>query len=139
MANEQNLQPGNVNHTFTPSEAQKGGINSGIARKRRSICNKLLNNLITSEEAKEELKAKGLEDEMTELAYSMYDLLRTSRDKEKEKTSDRLKALEMFMGYADTEDTQTNDTPIVNINIIEDNKDLEKVFWSGNDETNKLE
>ena len=34
---------------------------------------------------------------------------------------------------------QSNSTPIVNINIIEDNKELEQAFWSGNDETNKLD
>lgn len=107
----------------TPSEQQmiatNGGKASGIARKRKSICNKLLNNLITKEEAKKELKANGLEDELTELAYSMYDLLRTSRDKTNEKTSDRLKALEMLMNYADVESTESSETPVININIVD--------------------
>ena len=38
MANEQNLQPGNVNHTLTPEEGQKGGIASGkVRREKRSM------------------------------------------------------------------------------------------------------
>ena len=32
MANEQNLQPGSVNHELTAEDAQKGGIKSGDAR-----------------------------------------------------------------------------------------------------------
>ena len=108
--------------------ARKGGIASGIAQRRKKICNKLLNNLITSEEAKQELIEHGLTDDFTELAYSMYDLLSTSRDKQNEKTNDRLKALEMFMNYADSENEQTNETPLVQINVI-DNSNLEKVMY----------
>ena len=132
MANEQNLQPGVYN--LSKEEAKKGGINSGIARRRKSICNKLLNNLITSEEAKQELIEHGLDDDFTELAYSMYDLLSTSRDKQNEKTNDRLKALEMFMNYADSENEQTNETPLVQINVI-DNSNLEKVLYDEKDKS----
>lgn len=110
--------------------AKKGGIASGIARQRKSICNKLLNNMITSAEAKEELRVKGLlDDDMTELAFSMYDLLSTSRDKKNEKTSDRLKALEMLMSYADDGIQQSNETPNVSITIV-DNSNLEKAMYS---------
>ena len=132
MANEQNLQPSV--YKLSQEEAKKGGINSGIARRRKNICNKLLNNIITSEEAKQELIEHGLDDDFTELAYSMYDLLSTSRDKQNEKTNDRLKALEMFMNYADSENEQTNETPLVQINVI-DNSNLEKVMYQ--DEENK--
>lgn len=37
MANIENLQPGNVNHTLTPDEQQKGGIASGKARREQKI------------------------------------------------------------------------------------------------------
>lgn len=37
MANEQNLQPGNVNHTFTPEEAQRGGKRSAEARREKRL------------------------------------------------------------------------------------------------------
>ena len=122
MANkEDNLKPftSDQNREQAAINGSKGGVASGIARRRKSICNKLLNNLITKEEAKKELEANGLEDELTELAYSMYDLLRTSRDKKNEKTSDRLKALEMLMNYADVESQENSDTPIININIVD--------------------
>lgn len=110
--------------------AKKGGIASGVAKRRKSICNKLLNNMITSAEAKEELRAKGLlDDDMTELAFSMYDLLSTSRDKKNEKTSDRLKALEMLMSYADDGIQQSNETPSIEIRVV-DNSNLEKAMYS---------
>lgn len=41
MANEQNLQPGNVNHTLTPEEGQKGGIASGKARREKKSMQEL--------------------------------------------------------------------------------------------------
>ena len=130
MANEQNLLKGDDRHKFTLEEHSAGGKASSMVRRRKSICNKLLNNLITSEEAKKQLKAKGLlEDEMSELAFSMYDLLSTSRDKKNEKTSDRLKALEMLMAYADDGIQQSNETPNVVINVV-DNSNLEKVMYS---------
>lgn len=37
MANEQNLQPGNVNHTFTPEEHQRGGKRSGEVRREKRL------------------------------------------------------------------------------------------------------
>lgn len=41
MANEQNLKSGNINHTLTPEEARKGGINSGKARQERKSMQEL--------------------------------------------------------------------------------------------------
>ena len=41
MANEQNLQPGNVNHTLTPEEQQEGGIASGRARRKKKSMQEL--------------------------------------------------------------------------------------------------
>lgn len=112
---------------------RKGGIASGISKKRKSICNKLLNGEITNEEAKKELKAKGLDDdELTELAISMYELLRTSRDKKKVKTRDRLLALKMFMEYAEFNDlNETKDIPNLKIEIV-NNEDLESEMYENN-------
>ena len=41
MANIQNLQPGNVNHTLTPEEGQKGGIASGKSRRAKKSMQEL--------------------------------------------------------------------------------------------------
>lgn len=41
MANEQNLQPGNVNHTLTPEEQQEGGRASGKARREKKSMQEL--------------------------------------------------------------------------------------------------
>lgn len=129
MANIENLVP---NSARTPSQrrenATKAGIASGIARRRKSICNKLLNNIITSEEAKQELIKNGLDDDLSELAYSMYDLLRTSRDKKNEKTTDRLQALKMLMDYAGEEETQNNG--VARLMVVEvDNSKLESAMY----------
>lgn len=112
---------------------RKGGIASGISKKRKSICNKLLNGEITNEEARKELINKGLEDdELTELAISMYELLRTSRDKKKVKTRDRLLALKMFMEYAEVNDLNENkDIPNLKIEIV-NNEDLESEMYENN-------
>lgn len=109
---------------------RKGGIASGISKKRRSICNKLLNGSITNEEARKELKAKGLDDdELTELAISMYDLLRTSRDKKKVSTRDRLLALKMFMEYAESNNLiESKEIPNLKIEIV-NNEDLESELY----------
>ena len=37
MANEQNLQPGSVNHKLTAEEAQKGGQRSGEVRREKKL------------------------------------------------------------------------------------------------------
>ena len=106
----------------------KGGVASGIARRRKSICNKLLNKEITSEEARKELEANGLTDDKSELTFLMYDLLKTSKDRKSEKTADRLNAMKMLMEYADGESESTSETPIVNINIV-DNGNYEKAMY----------
>jgi hypothetical protein len=46
MANLQTLQPGNVNHTITPEEAQKGGIQSGITRRKNAIIKNSLQKIL---------------------------------------------------------------------------------------------
>lgn len=131
MSNASNLIP--QSHILTKEENAAGGRASGIARRRKSICNKLLNGEITNEEAKKELINKGLQDdELTELAISMYDLLRTSRDRKKEKTRDRLLALKMFMEYAESDKiSSSNETPSIEVNIV-DNSDLESVLYESN-------
>ena len=92
----------------------------------------MLNKEITSEEARKELEANGLTDDKSELTFLMYDLLKTSKDRQSEKTADRLNAMKMLMEYADGESESTSETPIVNINIV-DNGNYEKAMY---DETN---
>ena len=41
MAKEDNLQPGNVNHTLTPEEQQMGGIASGKSRRAKKSMQEL--------------------------------------------------------------------------------------------------
>lgn len=49
MANEQNLQPGNVNHTFTPEEAHKGALKSAEVRKEKATFKKAIQWLVNSD------------------------------------------------------------------------------------------
>ena len=134
MANkEDNLKPftSDQNREQAVINGSKGGVASGIARRRKSICNKLLNKEITSEEARKELEANGLTDDKSELTFLMYDLLKTSKDRQSEKTADRLNAMKMLMEYADGESESTSETPIVNINIV-DNGNYEKAMYEEN-------
>ena len=48
MANIQNLQPGNVNHPFTPEETLKGVQNSIISRKKNAIIRNSLKKILNS-------------------------------------------------------------------------------------------
>ena len=48
MANEQNLQPGNVNHTFTPEETMRGVQNSIASRKKNAIIRNSLKRILNS-------------------------------------------------------------------------------------------
>lgn len=67
MANEQNLQPGDVNHKLTPEDQQKGGKRSGEVRKEKATLRKavewLLNSdiKITKGNIYEELKKQGID------------------------------------------------------------------------------
>jgi hypothetical protein len=49
MANEQNLQPGNVNHTFTPEEVLKGALKSAEVRKEKATFKKAIQWLVNSD------------------------------------------------------------------------------------------
>lgn len=46
MANEQNLQPGNVNHTFTPEEVLKGNQRSIETRRKNAIIKNSLQKIL---------------------------------------------------------------------------------------------
>lgn len=48
MANIQNLQPGNVNHTFTPEETLRGVQNSIASRKKNAIIRNSLKQILNS-------------------------------------------------------------------------------------------
>ena len=49
MANEQNLKPGNVNHTFTPEETLRGVKRSAEVRKEKATFKKAIQWLIDSD------------------------------------------------------------------------------------------
>lgn len=119
MANEQNLIP--QAHKFTLEEASRGGLASAVARKRKSICSKILNSQITSKEAREQLKQYGLEDdEMTELAITLYDLFAKHRNTKN--IRDKVLLLDTFMKYAgqlDSSETSQTETPKLKIEIVD--------------------
>ena len=119
MANEQNLIP--QAHKLTVEEASRGGLASAVARKRKSICSKILNSQITSKEAREQLKQYGLEDdEMTELAITLYDLFAKHRNTKN--IRDKVLLLDTFMKYAgqlDNTETNQTETPKLKIEIVD--------------------
>lgn len=126
MANIQNLQPGNVNHTLTPEEQHRGGLASAVARKRKSICSKILNSQITSEQAREQLKQFGLDDdEMTEMAVTLYDLYAKHRNTKN--IRDKVLLLDTFMKYAgqlDSNETNQSESPTLKIEIVDNEKNI---------------
>lgn len=119
MANERNLIP--QAHKLTVEEASRGGLASAVARKRKSICSKILNSQITSKEAREQLKQYGLEDdEMTELAITLYDLFAKHRNTKN--IRDKVLLLDTFMKYAgqlDSSETNQTETPKLKIEIVD--------------------
>lgn len=119
MANEQNLIP--QAHKLTVEEASRGGLASVVSRKRKSICSKILNSQITSKEAREQLKQYGLEDdEMTELAITLYDLFAKHRNTKN--IRDKVLLLDTFMKYAgqlDSSETSQTETPKLKIEIVD--------------------
>lgn len=119
MANEQNLIP--QAHKLTVEEASRGGLASVVSRKRKSICSKILNSQITSKEAREQLKQYGLEDdEMTELAITLYDLFAKHRNTKN--IRDKVLLLDTFMKYAgqlDSSETNQTETPKLKIEIVD--------------------
>lgn len=119
---ESPLKNGNPKHELTESDARKGGINSGKARnyKKEQIENlKMLLDTLTNDGKTTYREAMNI------------GVLKGALNGKAE----NFKAIMEYL-----EDNQNNNsTPIVNINIIEDNKELEQAFWSDNDETNKLD
>lgn len=66
MANEQNLRMGHDGHQLSAEEAQKGGINSGKARRRKKLIKENINLLLSlpikSSKTREQLRALGIDD-----------------------------------------------------------------------------
>ena len=110
MANIENLQPGNVNHTLTPEEAQKGGIRSGEVRREKATMKKTLELLLN------EKNKKG----QTYRDLATLGLIKGAIDGK----ADNYKTIVQLLGELE-ENTQT---PVVNINVV-DNTDLEKVMY----------
>lgn len=109
MANEQNLRPGE--YKFTTEDARKGGIASGKARnyKKEQIENlKMLLDAMTSDGKTTYREAMNL------------GVLKGA-------INGKAENFKVLMDYLDN-NTSNNDTPIVNINII-DNGSLEKALY----------
>ena len=65
MANEQNLQPGNANHTFTPEEAQRGRAKSAEVRRQRKTLKEELLLLLSQGQTQEKISLALLEKAMS--------------------------------------------------------------------------
>ena len=113
MANDQNLQPGNVNHTFTPEEHQRGGKRSAEVRREKKLW---------KEEICKRLNAKDFDEIIDNLV---------KRAKENDKS---FEVLRDTMGQKPKEEVNIETKlPVFNIEVT-DNKELEKKF--GEYETN---
>lgn len=114
MANIENLQSGNVNHTLTPEEAQKGGIRSGEVRREKATMKKTLEMLL------EEKNKKGAKyrDLVT------LGLIKGAIDGK----ADNYKTIVQILGELQQEQV---DTPKLQIEIV-NNEDLEKVLYDNN-------
>ena len=117
MANLENLQPGNVNHTLTPEEAQKGGKRSGEVRREKATMKKTLEMLLN------EKNSKG----KTYRELSTLGLIKGAIDGKAENYKTMLALL------GELEEKQA-ETPSVNINIV-DNSNLEKVLYENNNQS----
>lgn len=83
MANEQNLKNGKNGHQLTTEEAQKGGIASGKARRRKKTMQQLAQMIataqVTNEDARDALSSLGLSDEdMQNSALPIFGIFRAA-------------------------------------------------------------
>ena len=131
MANIQNLQPGNVNHTFTPEEALKGNKKSiEVRRKKKSLREKaelLMSLSIKDQEELKKAQQLGLDD--NDVDVEMMNLIHMLNIIKKE----NFNSVGAFNSLKElTEGIQDNkETPSVQINIV-DNSELEKILYENN-------
>lgn len=115
MANIENLQPGNINHTLTPEEAQKGGIASGQARREKATMKKALEMLLN------EKNNKGI----TYRELATLGLIKGAINGNAQNYKVILETLGELL------ESESKDAPILNINVI-DNSHLEKDLYEAN-------
>lgn len=131
MANEKNLQPGDINHKLTPEEQQKGGIKSGQVRKEKATMKKAIEWLLNSD-----IKiTKG----------SMYDYYQKQGLDISKLSPTQLATLGLWQGALQGNATnfktmmeanneiveESTSTPTIKIEI-NDNSNLEKVMYEAN-------
>lgn len=117
MANIENLKP--CEYKLSREEAKKGGINSGIARKEKATMRKTLEMLVD-----EIAKIDGNDDKLTYKQLATLGLIKGAMDGK----ADNYKTMLEVLG----ELVENNNTPEININIV-DNSKLEKVMYEGDD------
>ena len=121
----------NPKHELTESDARKGGINSGKVRAaKKSLREKAQLLMSLSIQDKDELiKATELGLDAKDVDIEMMNLIHMLNIVKKE----NFNSVGAFNSLKEltTEETNNNDTPSVQINIV-DNSELEKVMYENN-------
>ena len=128
MANEQNLRPSE--YKLSQEEAKKGGINSGISRRRKKLLKEQLDLLLSldikNQKSKEMLEQLGISPEDCDnqmlLNVALFNKALKGNVFAYQTIRDTLGE-----GIIDTTADTTN-TPEININIV-DNSNLEKYMY----------
>lgn len=128
MANEQNLRPGE--YKLSLDEQKKGGINSGISRRRKKLLKEQLDLLLSldikNQKSKEMLEQLGISPEDCDnqmlLNVALFNKALKGNVFAYQTIRDTLGE-----GIIDTT-TDTTNTPEININIV-DNSNLEKYMY----------
>lgn len=128
MANEQNLRPSE--YKLSQEEAKKGGINSGISRRRKKLLKDQLDLLLSldikNQKSKEMLEKLGISPEDCDnqmlLNVALFNKALKGNVFAYQTIRDTLGE-----GIIDTT-TDTTNTPEININIV-DNSNLEKYMY----------
>ena len=114
---EDNLKPGE--YKLTQEEQKKGGIASGIARREKATMKKTLEMLVD-----EVAKIDGNDDKLTYKQLATLGLIKGAMDGNAVNYKTMLEVLGELV--------ENNNTPEININIV-DNSKLEKVMYEGDE------
>ena len=118
MANEQNLQPGNVNHTFTPEETLKGVQRSIEVRQEKSRMKKIL---------KECMKMKSQNKKYKDLPME-YSITLGLLEGAENGNARNYETIVTMLGEAHNLIQEERETQSIEINVV-DNSDLEKIMY----------
>lgn len=114
MANEQNLRPSE--YKLSQEEAKRGGIRSGEVRREKATMKKTLEMLLD--------EVANIKDNESKLTYRQLTTLGLLQGAIEGK-AENYKTIVQLLGELQE---QTNETPSLNINIV-DNSNLEKVLY----------